>query len=210
MDIAEFKKIPILGILRGVACDRIEGLVNAASSSGLYAIEITMNTQDAGKLIKQACKTAGGRIAVGAGTVLDKKALKVALDAGASFIVTPVLIDDVTKYCVKNGIPIFPGAFSPQEIYMAWESGATMVKVFPAGMLGPRYFREIRGPFNDIELLACGGVTVDNLKDYFSNGAAAAAFGGSIFRKEWLDAKDFSSIAGAISAFIKAYKACQN
>ena len=149
-------------------------------------------------------------MAIGAGTVLDKKTLKVALDAGASFIVTPVLIEDVTKHCQKSSIPVFPGAFSPQEIYRAWECGATMVKVFPAGILGPRYFREIRGPFNDIELLACGGVTTDNLKDYFSNGAAAAAFGASIFRKEWLDAEDFSSIAKAISVFIEAYKACQN
>lgn len=210
MDIIKFKKEPILGILRGIEAGCIDGLVDAVTSSGLYSIEITMNTKDSGKLIKKACRAALPRLAIGAGTVLDMKTLKTALDAGATFIVTPVLVEDVMKYCVKNRIPVFPGAFSPQEIYKAWQNGATMVKVFPAGILGPKYFREIKGPFNDIELLACGGVTPENLKDYFTNGASAAAFGASVFKKEWLDAKDFASIARAIGAFKDAFAICRN
>ena len=83
------------------------------------------------------------------------KDLKIALKSGATFIVMPVLIKDVLKYCVKNKIPVFPGALTPGEIYQAWDAGSTMVKVFPAKFFGPEYFREIKGPFNNIQLLAC-------------------------------------------------------
>ncbi len=210
MDIEKFKKMPLLGILRGIEAGYMAGLVESVSRSGLYAIEITMNTKDAANIIREAVKASGRRLAVGAGTVLDKKMLKSALDAGASFIVTPVMVEEVVGYCVKNRIPVFPGAFSPLEIYRAWASGADMVKVFPAGTLGPGYFREMRGPFNGVGLLACGGVTPENLKDYIANGATAAAFGASVFKKEWLEREDFKSISGAVRAFVESYKSCQS
>jgi len=143
---------------------------------------------------------------IGAGTVLNLESLKAALDAGATFIVMPVMIDDVMDYCVKNVIPVFPGALTPGEIYRAWSAGATMVKVFPSGGVGPDYFREIKGPFENIELMTCGGVTPENIPAYFSNGASAVAFGASIFRKEWLAAKEFSKIAGEIRRLIGSFK----
>jgi 2-dehydro-3-deoxyphosphogluconate aldolase/(4S)-4-hydroxy-2-oxoglutarate aldolase len=85
-----------------------------------------------------------------------------------------------------------------------------MVKVFPAGPLGPAYFKEIKGPFPQIKLLACGGVTPENLTDYFSNGADAVAFGASVFRKEWLAKKDFGSIKSSIKKFLCAFSRIQN
>lgn len=202
MNIAEFKKKPIIGILRGIEADCIEPLAETVISAGLGAIEITMNTKGAAGLIGKMVRCAKGRISVGAGTVLDKDSLKTALDAGAEFIVMPVLVEDVVKYCVKNNIPVFPGALTPQEIYNAWTAGATMVKVFPSNFFGPAYFKEIKGPFNDIELLACGGVRPENLKEYFSCGASAAAFGGSVFKKEWLAKKDFASIGAAVKRYV--------
>lgn len=202
MDIKKFKDRPVLGILRGVEADMIEPLAEAIIAAGLGAIEITMNTKDAGKLIRKMVFCAKNRIAVGAGTALSINSLKSALDAGATFIVTPVLVEDVVKYCVKNKIPVFPGALSPKEIYDAWNCGATMVKVFPSGCFGPEYFKEIKAPFNNIELLACGGVTLENMKDYFASGASAIAFGASVFKKEWLEKKDFESIKKNIKAYL--------
>jgi 2-dehydro-3-deoxyphosphogluconate aldolase/(4S)-4-hydroxy-2-oxoglutarate aldolase len=175
-------------------------------SSGLKAIEITMNTEDAPQLLKSAVRYSDKRLMIGAGTVLDMRSLKSALDSGATFIVMPVLVEEAVGYCLKNKIPCFPGALSPQEIYRAWKAGATMVKVFPAGVFGPAYFKELKGPFRDIELLACGGVTAENMKDYFANGASAIAFGASVFRKEWLARKDFASIAGSIKKFVEQKK----
>lgn len=202
MDVAEFKKQPILGILRGVEGEIITSLLDAVIAAGLKAIEITMNTNNAPALIEKCVQYSNGRLAVGAGTVLSMKSLKGALGAGASFIVTPVLVKDVLSYCVKNQIPVFPGAFSPREIYECWQEGATMVKVFPASLLGPKYFKEIKGPLPDIELLACGGVTAANMEEYFSSGASAIAFGASVFKKEWLIKKDFKSIESSVKQFL--------
>jgi len=202
MNIDKFRKQPILGILRDITKKEIPPLFETIIASGLESVEIAMNTKDAPALIKQAVKLSNGKLMIGAGTVVDMKLLKSALGAGASFIVMPVLVKDVVKYCVKNKILVFPGALSPQEIYEAWQEGATMVKVFPAGFFGPKYFREIKGPFKDIELLACGGVTAENMPEYFLNGASAIALGASVFRKEWLIKKDFAQIKKAIEKFL--------
>lgn len=202
MDINKFKELPLLGILRGIEADMIEPLVETVVSSGLKTIEITMNTAGASDLIRQMVKAADGRLVVGAGTVLTMNDLHSALDAGATFIVLPVLVKDIVEYCAKNSIPVFPGAFTPQEIYDAWVAGATMVKVFPAGLFGPTYFTEIKGPFNDIELLACGGVSAETIEIFFSCQASAAAFGGSIFKKSWLENGDFARIKESIETLI--------
>ena len=205
MNIANFNKKPILGILRGVEADIIEPLIEAVVSAGLETLEITMNTVDAPELIRKAKKACAGRLALGAGTVLTMQDLKSALQSGASFIVMPVLLKDIVEYCVNNKIPVFPGALTPQEIYQAHEAGATMVKVFPAKLFGPEYFRELKGPFNNIKLLACSGVNPDNLKDYFASGASAVSFGASVFKKDWLAKKDFKAIAGSVKNFIDAW-----
>ncbi|MFA5231163.1 MAG: bifunctional 4-hydroxy-2-oxoglutarate aldolase/2-dehydro-3-deoxy-phosphogluconate aldolase [Candidatus Omnitrophota bacterium] len=205
MDVAVFKKKPILGILRGIEADILEPLLETVISAGLETLEITMNTEDAPELIRRAKDICGSRLDLGAGTVLSMQDLKTATQSGAGFIVMPVLIQDIVEYCVKNKIPVFPGAFTPGEVYKAYEAGATMVKVFPAKFFGPEYFRELKGPFNNIELLACSGVTPDNLKDYFASGASAVSFGSSVFRKDWLEKKDFKSINHAVKRFIDTW-----
>lgn len=207
MDIKTFKEPPFMGILRGVEPDLIGPLMEAVASSGLKVVEVAMNTPRAAEIIGRACKASAGRILVGAGTVLSVDLLQGALDAGAGFVVMPVLVRDVVERCVKGRIPVFPGALTPTEIRDAWNAGATMVKVFPAGSLGPSYLSEIKGPFQDIELLACGGVTPENAESYFSHGASAVAFGASVFRKEWLSSRDFSSIGNRIGQYLGAHRA---
>jgi len=206
MDIEEFKKTPVMGIVRGIAEDKIAPLMEAVIHSGLKTIEITMNTSGAPGLIGQALRAAGGKLTIGAGTVMTTNELHSALDAGASFIVSPVFVPHIVEACRHKSIPVFPGAFSPQEIYEAWEAGATMVKVFPAKMMGPDYIKEIKAPLNDIELLACGGVNAKNVQTYLSSGASAVAFGGSIFKKEWLLRGEFDLITQNIQEFLNAMK----
>jgi 2-dehydro-3-deoxyphosphogluconate aldolase/(4S)-4-hydroxy-2-oxoglutarate aldolase len=193
-----------MGILRGIDPDAVEPLVETVISSGLKTIEITMNTPDAPKLIRRAVKLSGKRLSVGAGTVLTEIDFKKALDSGASFIVTPVLLKDIVELCVKKKLPVFPGALTPREIYEAWRSGASMVKVFPAKFFGPGYFKELKGPFSDIKLLACGGVTSSNIKSFFECGASAVAFGAGIFKKEWLKRREFYRIKECIEELIYA------
>jgi 2-dehydro-3-deoxyphosphogluconate aldolase/(4S)-4-hydroxy-2-oxoglutarate aldolase len=198
----QFLKLPLMGILRGVLEDEIDFVVNIAALTNLPAVEITMNTVGADKLIRKMVDAAQGRFRVGAGTVLSMSELRSALDAGASFIVMPTLVEDVTEYCVRHDIPVFPGALTPREIFHAWKAGATMVKVFPANVFGPSYLRDLKGPFADVPLLACGGVTPENIREFFENGAKAAAFGASIFRREWLAKRDAHSISSALTALI--------
>jgi len=209
VDVARFKKFPLLGIIRGIESDTLEPLVETIITAGLETIEITMNTKGAAALISKAIKLSHKRLCIGAGTVLDIESLKSALSSGATFIVTPILVKDVLEYCLKNKVPVFPGGLTPKEIYEAWDRGATMVKVFPAQVFGPKYFKEIKGPFGDIELLACSGVSPDNLANYFENGASAVSFGASVFRKEWLENRDFKSISCRIKEYLIALKNCK-
>jgi len=202
MLVDQFRKLPVMGILRGVKAQELEPLVEAIVSGGLKTVEITMNTAGSAGLIQAAKKLAGQRLVIGAGTVLGTEDLKAALDAGASFIVMPVLVAAIVEVCRKKGVPVFPGALTPGEIYNAWSAGATMVKVFPAKFFGEAYFKEIKGPFEDIELLACGGVTPENIRSFFSSGASAVAFGSSVFRKDWLAKKDYPAISERIKLYL--------
>lgn len=207
LDLKLFRKKPLLGILRGIKASQLKPVFEAILAGGLQAVEITMNTNGAPELIRNASRQFGQRLMLGAGTVLTMKDLQTALRAGATFIVSPVVVPSVIRYCAKRKIPVFPGALTPQEIYRAWQEGATMVKVFPSGCFGPDYFKEIKGPFNPIELLACGGVTPKNIPSYFKNGASAVAIGGSVFRKDWIAAKRFPLIRHKIQAYLKALPA---
>lgn len=206
MDVPEFERRPLLGILRGINSADVEPLTETMISSGLRTAEITMNTEGAAGLIRKMVKCAGRRLTVGAGTVLDVESLKKAVDSGATFIVSPVRVPKVMAYCVKHRIPVFPGALTPQEICEAWGSGATMVKVFPAKFFGPEYFKEIKGPFRQIKLLACSGVTPGNLKAYFDNGASAVSIGASVFKEEWLRKKDYKSLGNEIRKFTNFFQ----
>jgi 2-dehydro-3-deoxyphosphogluconate aldolase/(4S)-4-hydroxy-2-oxoglutarate aldolase len=207
MDLNQFKQLPIMGILRQIDEKIVNPLTESIISSGLKTVEITMNTKGASSLIRKMKEASSNKLTIGAGTVLSLEDLKTALDAGATFIVLPTLIEDVVKYCKKNKVPVFPGALTPQEIYNAWKAGASMVKVFPAKFFGPSYFKEIKGPFNDIELLACGGVNKDNIKDFFNNKVSAVAFGASIFKPDLIKEGKFQAITESIADMIKAYKA---
>ena len=189
--------------MRGIPHDSLEPLLDAVVQSGLETVEFAMNSSGAGGLIKKAVARYGKKLMIGAGTVLDLRDLKTALGSGATFIVSPVVVEAVVRYCSRHKIPVFPGALTPSEIYRAWQTGATMVKVFPARCFGPEYFREVKGPFPGIELLACSGVTSENMGVYFKNGASAIAFGAGVFRKDWIAAKKFHMIRQELQSYLE-------
>ena len=198
MDLDAFERMPLLGILRGIGADAVGPLAEVTHAAGLSAIEVTMNSANAAQLIRAMCAAARGKLDVGAGTVLDESDLDSALDAGASFIVAPSFHPGVVARCVAEGIPVFPGALTPSEVQRAWEAGATMVKLFPASAFGPAYLGELRGPFADTKILACGGVRADNAATYLEKGAAALAFGASVYRNDWIERGDYAAIQAEI------------
>ena len=206
MDVDRFSRLPLMGIVRGITLFHIEPLIETVIEAGLETIEVTMNTPDAASIISKACDVSRGRITIGAGTVLSEKELKDALDAGASFIVLPNSEEDVVISCVEKSIPVFPGALTPSEVLKAWKMGSTMVKVFPSSAFGPPYIKELKGPFGDVKLMAVGGVRLENIEEYFSSGADAVAFGGSVFKKEWLLKGDFTSIGKLVKKYVEAVR----
>lgn len=184
-----------IGIARGISAADLIPSFGAALAGGFSHLEVTLNTDGALKLIALAAREFAGKAVIGAGTVTTLDEAKLAAEAGARFIVSPVLNPELVRWCCNNEIPAYPGALTPTEIWQAWNAGAAMVKVFPvSSMGGPSYIGEIKGPFNRIPLLACGGVTPENLPDFVKNGTDGIAIGASLFRKEWIAAKDYRKI----------------
>lgn len=204
MDLTKFRRLPLMGILRGGDVSVVDRLVATLVEAGLGTLEVTLNTPDAPAMIRRAVEAAGGALAIGAGTVLDRAGLEAALGAGAGFIVSPVLVPDVVSECRRRQVPVFPGALTPQEIHEAVRAGASMVKVFPASVFGPSYFREVHGPFEAVELLACGGIRESNCGDYFAAGAAAVAFGGSVFSAARLREGRFDEVGRDVAGLVAA------
>lgn len=189
----------ILGIIRGATIENIIPIIEASISGGIKNLEITLNSPNAIEQIKLA----SNQFNVGAGTVLTIKAAEAAVKAGAKFIVSPIADPEIINFCQDNQIPVYPGALTPSEVYRAWGLGATMVKVFPIKSVGgPDYIKELKGPFNNIKLLACGGVNAKNIKQYFAAGADAVAVGGSIFSQELMGLKKFSEIEKKVRELI--------
>jgi 2-dehydro-3-deoxyphosphogluconate aldolase / (4S)-4-hydroxy-2-oxoglutarate aldolase len=195
---------PVIGILRGVPGDKISSVINAAFDAGLTCVEITLNTPGAFDQIATVAKNHRPGTFIGAGTVLSAEACGHALEAGARFIVAPNTSVEVVSVCREKAIPVFPGALTPTEVYSAWQSGAAMVKVFPVSALGgPAYIKELRGPFDEVKLLACGGVNLENIHEFFNAGADAVAIGASVFKKEWIERNEFGNIGELVGRYVR-------
>lgn len=193
-DLSRFEEEPVLGIVRGITKKSLEGVMESAIAAGLRHIEITLNTSNAFQLVEEASRKYASWLCIGAGTVLSSREAEDALYAGAKFIVAPTLNEEVAAFCKQSRLPYFPGAMTPTEIEKAWNAGATMVKVFPTSSLSPRYFREVRGPFQNYRLMATGGVNKDNVEKFLSNGASAVAVGDSIFSLVRMENQEFDKI----------------
>lgn len=189
----DFEKAPIVGILRGFDLETCHNIAQAYQNAGLKYLEITMNT-DGVEAIIASLTAKYPLLAIGAGTVCSMDDLNRAVKAGAVFIVTPVIQEAVIKKAVELGLPVFPGAYTPSEIYEAWMAGATAVKVFPATDLGSTYIKNVLGPLDYIKLLPTGGVSKDNLKEFLTAGAIGAGMGSTLFPKGLIKNKDWKGL----------------
>ncbi len=196
-------KIPVIGILRGVAADFFEDLMPACFEAGLDAIEVTCNTEEAPQIIAANRPLVPEGKYLGMGTVRNLDEAEMAVKAGAMFLVTPNLDRSVIEYGRRHGVPTVAGALTPTEVYRAWSGGAAMVKVFPSGAMGgPRYIQELRGPFDRIPLVAVGGVSRENLGPYFAAGVHAVGVSSSLFGKEALEEKDLKQLTKNVKTYI--------
>jgi 2-dehydro-3-deoxyphosphogluconate aldolase/(4S)-4-hydroxy-2-oxoglutarate aldolase len=144
----------------------------------------------------------GDRICLGAGTVLDPETGRAAILAGAEFIVSPTLNLDLIRLCKRYDKAVMPGAFTPTEILSAWEAGADIVKVFPASVGGPDYFKAIRGPLPQVRLMPTGGVNLDTVQPFLDAGACALGAGGSLVPKDAVASGDMAKITSLAKQFV--------
>ncbi len=191
------------GVIAIVRFDRSEELVEVAQAiraGGVRTIEFTMTTPNALAIIESAAREFGDDVLLGAGTVLDSETARVAILAGAQFVVTPTLNQKVIEVCHRYSKTVLLGAFTPTEILTAWEWGADFVKVFG----GPEYLKAIRAPLPQVKLVPVGGVSLENVGDFVKAGAAAVAVGGNLVKKSAIAAKNFAELTGLARQYVEA------
>jgi len=196
----------VVAIVRvGSAREAVE-VCGAIAKGGVKPIEITMTVPGAVDAVKEFKSAVKDEVLVGAGTVLDPETARAVILAGAEFVVSPNLNLKVIEVCHRYGKIVIPGTFSPTEILTAWEAGADIVKVFPAGALGPRYLRDIRGPFPQIRLTPTGGVNLENTPDFIRAGAVAVSVGTSLVDKKAVSERRYDVISENARKFVEAVK----
>jgi len=194
--------VPVIGILRGVDSAFFRSIMDTSFASGLQAIEITMNTEHALQIVSAHRSAVPPGKLLGMGTIRSLEEAKKAVQSGAMFLVTPNTDTGVIEYAKSSSVPVISGALTPTEVYTSWSAGADMVKVFPCRALGPEYIRELRGPYEQIPLVAVGGVDSGNIKEYFAAGVRAVGASTSLFGRKALNDHNIEEIAQNVKKFI--------
>jgi 2-dehydro-3-deoxyphosphogluconate aldolase/(4S)-4-hydroxy-2-oxoglutarate aldolase len=195
--------------MRHTEASRAIDTADALCGAGVEVIEVTMNTDGAVGMLAAIAERFQGRLAIGAGTVLSVDAAQQAVEAGARLLVSPHLDEELVRFAVERDIAVIPGAFTPTEILRAWTAGGSLVKVFPAGPVGPRYLRDVLAPLNDIPLVPTGGVTLDNAGEFIRAGATALGLGSALVDPRLVRAGKFDQIAETARAFLAAIQSAR-
>ena len=175
--------------------DQLVRVVEAIAVGGVCAVEVTLNTPGALQAIEAAtAKLGDAGVCIGAGSVLDAESCRLAILAGAQYIVCPITSEAVIRMAHRYGKPCLPGALTPNEIFQAWELGGDLIKVFPSDQGGAAYIRAVRAPMPQIPLVPTGGVRVENMADFVAAGATAVGVGGSLVSDALIDAEDWAAI----------------
>ena len=182
MNVAEnIEKNKIIAILRGFSPEENIEIITALYEGGVRLAEITLNTPDALKSIKAACSLKMKGLEIGAGTVLTPDQAESAIQAGATYIISPGTDVATIKKSKELGAMSIPGALTPSEVITAYQSGADFVKIFPS-ILGPDYIKDLLGPLDQVKLVPTGGVNTENIISYLEAGAVAFGMAGELLK----------------------------
>jgi 2-dehydro-3-deoxyphosphogluconate aldolase / (4S)-4-hydroxy-2-oxoglutarate aldolase len=200
--LGEIRKQKIVAIIRGDSTDLIESTVESLYQGGIRLVEITMNTQGALNGIERI-KQAFPEMLVGAGTVLDPETARSAIVAGASYILTPTLKASTIEVGNRYNVPVIPGVLTPTEALTAYEAGAKMVKIFPIRSLGPKYISDLHGPLPHLDMMAVGGISLDNASSFIKAGSCALGIGSSLVDNTLVQQGDFTEIEKRARRFVE-------
>ena len=201
----------VIAVLRGVGEEQIVPVARAMHEAGVDALEITADgTRAAEKIAAVDRELADTDAVVGAGTVLDAPTAQSAIDAGASFVVSPHTDPDVVRICNRHGVLVAPGVMTPTEAVTAMEAGADLLKMFPASTVGPGHIGALAGPLGDVDIIPTGGVSRDNVADFFDAGAVAVGAGGAIVDDEAIAEGDMDRVRETAASFVEAVEAARS
>jgi 2-dehydro-3-deoxyphosphogluconate aldolase/(4S)-4-hydroxy-2-oxoglutarate aldolase len=170
----------VVAVIREAKEESIIHLAQALVKGGIDCLELTVENPDSFAAMALLKRTMGDQVVVGAGTVLDAETAKRAIDAGAAFIVSPIVKKEIIEMTNRHGRLSVPGLLTPTEMVTAYEAGADMVKLFPARTFGPGYIKDVKGPLSHIPIMPTGGITAENAGAFIQNGAAVVGAGGSL------------------------------
>lgn len=170
----------LVAVIRAESHDQAERIAEACAQGGVGAVEITYTVPGATSVIEHLARKFSGHILLGAGTVLDPETARIAILAGAQFVVSPSLNSATARLCNRYQVPYLPGAATIREVVEAMECGADIVKVFPGETLGPAFVKAVKAPLPQASLMPTGGVALDNVADWIKAGSVAVGIGGSL------------------------------
>ena len=200
----------VIAVLRGVEPETVEDVARAVIDGGISVLEITAESDDAMEMIETVDDRFGDEAIVGVGTVLDGPTARLAISAGASFVVSPTFDGGVVETCNRYGVPVAPGVFTPTEAQRAYEAGADLVKLFPAKTGGPDHLAAIRGPLPQLDVVPTGGVGPSNAGEYVEAGAVAVGAGGAVVDLDAVERGDFDAIEENARALVDAVDAARS
>jgi 2-dehydro-3-deoxyphosphogluconate aldolase / (4S)-4-hydroxy-2-oxoglutarate aldolase len=199
----------VVAILRADDASRAEAVVDVLLENGIRSLELTLTTKGALEVVERLAARVPADTDLGMGTVLTADEVDRAVDAGARFVVSPSVVPAVIEAATRHGIASYPGAFTPTEIHTAWTAGASAVKLFPGGALGPEYLKAVRAPLPDIPLVPTGGVAVEAVGAWLDAGAVALGLGGPLIGDALAPDGDLDALAQrarAIAAAVDAHR----
>ncbi|WP_323173930.1 bifunctional 4-hydroxy-2-oxoglutarate aldolase/2-dehydro-3-deoxy-phosphogluconate aldolase [Natrialba sp. PRR66] len=195
----------VIAVVRGVDEEQVVPVSRALYEAGVEALEITADGTRAAEMIAAVDRELADTDAIlGAGTVLDAATAQSVIDAGATFVVSPSTSPEVVRTCNRHGVLSAPGVMTPTEAVTAMEAGADVLKMFPASTVGPGHISALSGPLGDVDIIPTGGVSADNVDEFFDAGAVAVGAGGAILDADAIDRGDMDQVRATAESFVAA------
>ncbi len=207
--VEEILRVGVVRVVRLGDLTAATEVARALAKRGIPVLEFTLTNRDAVEAVR-AVRTKEPDIITGAGTVLDAESARLAVLAGAQYLVTPAVVPDVIAMGLRYSVPTFCGALTPTEVLVAWEAGAACVKIFPASAVGPEYIKALRGPLPHVRMMPSGGVSVDNAADFIRAGSVAVSAGGDLVSAEIVKREQWDTITQQASAFLRAVRTARS
>ena len=204
--VAKVKELGLLAVIRGPSADLTVKMVDALVAGGVLGIEITYSTPDAEGVVRALAEKYDHQILLGMGTVTEPAQVERAKGAGARYLVSPVCDPDLIRAMVASGLPVMAGCLTPTEIFQTYKLGADVIKIFPGSLTGPSYIKAVHGPLPEIPMMPTGGVSADNVKDWFAAGAIAVGAGSNLCPPALAKAGKFDEITRISSEFVQVIR----